>query len=110
MSGATGCKNDKAENRDTNLQCKQEKEDSQGPKKRQCVFKNMTDLEKTVEIIISRAEKAQPNAKRMVKHEKEEAKRRDEEDEQAMHSIKEDNNRRIEEHLRRYWTVAETEK
>ena len=34
VSGATGCKNDKAENRDTNLQCKQEKEDSQGPRKR----------------------------------------------------------------------------
>ena len=33
VSGVTGCKNDRAVNRDTNLQCKQEKEDSQGPKK-----------------------------------------------------------------------------
>ena len=32
---------------------------------------------------------------RIGKHEQEEAKRRDEEDEQAMHRIKEDNNRRI---------------
>ena len=50
----------------------------------------MTDLEKTGEIMIFSRGKAQPNAKRMEKHEKEEAKRRDEEDEQAMHSIKED--------------------
>ena len=47
MSGVTGCKNDKTEKRDSNLQCKLEKEDSKGPTKRRWVFKNMTDLEKT---------------------------------------------------------------